>query len=127
MKMVLHTLRKDVRRLWPVVVIALVLLGTLARSDRWRSDTIIGSNEGWLNLLLPLAFACLIALAVLEEPLAGDRHFWLTRPHRWSALLAAKLTFALLFVHVPFLIADGYILVWCVRSSLTLTVFPARS
>ncbi len=110
MKMVLHTLRKDVRRLWPVVVIALVLLGTLARADRWRSDTIIGSNEGWLNLLLPLAFACLIALAVLEEPLAGDRHFWLTRPHRWSALLAAKLTFALLFVHVPFLIADGYIL-----------------
>ena len=70
----------------------------------------VGSTEGWLNLVLPLAWACVIALAVLEEPLAGDRHFWLTRPHRWPALLAAKVIFALLFVHVPFLIADGYIL-----------------
>ncbi len=110
MNLLLHTFRKDVRRLWPAVLVSLALLATLARADRWRSDTLVSSAEGWLNLVMPLAWACLIALAVLEEPLAGDRHFWLTRPHRWPALLAAKLVFALLFVHLPFLIADGYIL-----------------
>jgi len=111
MKLVLHTFRKDVRRLWPAVVVSLALLATLTRTDRWRFDTMVGSTEGWLNLVLPLAWACLIALAVLEEPLAGDRHFWLTRPHRWPEMLAAKLIFALIFVHVPSLIADAYILV----------------
>jgi hypothetical protein len=110
MKSVLHTFRKDFRHLWPAALVSLVLLATLARADRWRSDTMVSSTEGWLNLVLPLAWACVIALAVLEEPLAGDRHFWLTRPHRWPALLTAKVLFALLFVHVPFLIADGYIL-----------------
>src|ERR1017187_9151805 len=108
--MLLHTMRKDVRRLWPAVVVFLALLATLTLADRWRVNSMFGSTEGWLNLVVPLAWACLIALAVLEEPLAGDRHFWLTRPHRRSALLAAKLIFALLFVHVPSLIADAYIL-----------------
>jgi hypothetical protein len=107
--MLLHTMRKDVRRLWPAVVVFLALLTTLTLADRWRVNSMFGSTEGWLNLVVPLAWACLIALAVLEEPLAGDRHFWLTRPHRRSALLAAKLAFALLFVHLPVLIADAYI------------------
>jgi len=110
MKLVLHTFKKDVRRLRPAVVVSLALLAMLASADRWRLDTMVGAAEGWLNLVLPLAWACLIALAVLEEPLAGDRHFWLTRPHRWPALLAAKFIFALLFVHLPSLIADAYIL-----------------
>ena len=110
MKLVLHTFRKDIRRLWPAALVSLVLLATSTRADRWRFDTMIGSTEGWLNLVLPLAWACLIALAVLEEPLSGDRPFWLTRPHRWPALLAAKLIFALIFVHVPSLIADAYML-----------------
>ena len=110
MKMLVHTLRKDVRRLWPAIVVSLALLATLTLADRWRFYSAFGSTEVWLNLVVPLAWACLIALAVLEEPLAGDRHFWLTRPHCWPALLAAKLIFALLFVHVPSLIADAYIL-----------------
>ena len=67
-------------------------------------------TEGWLNLLLPLAWACLAALAVLEEPLVGDRNFWTTRPHRWTALLGAKLAFVVLAIHVPALAADVYVL-----------------
>ena len=110
MHLVLLTLRKDARRLWPAVAVALALLALLARTDRWRADPMIGATEGWLNLLLPMAWACLIALAVLEEPLTGDRHFWLTRPHRWPALLAAKVLFAVLFVHLPAMLADAYIL-----------------
>ena len=109
MNLVLHTFKKDTRHLWPAVAISLALLALLARADRWRADSIIGSSEGWLNLLLPVAWACLVALAVLEEPLSGDRHFWLTRPHCWTTLLCAKLLFALLFVHLPCLLADLYI------------------
>jgi hypothetical protein len=111
MKLVLHTLKKDARRLWPAVIVSLGLLAMLARADRWRADSIVGSTEGWLNLLVPLAWACLLALAVLEEPLTGDRHFWLTRPHRWAGLLSSKLLFALLFVHLPSLLADCYVLI----------------
>lgn len=110
MNLVLHTFRKDVRRLWPAILVSLLLLGVLTRADRWRADSIINPLEGWLNLVLPLAWACVIALAVLQEPLAGDRHFWLTRPHRWPHLLAAKVMFAALFVHVPALLADAYVL-----------------
>lgn len=110
MNLALHTFRKDVRHLWPALLVWLALLGVLTNTDRWRSDTIISPVEGWLNLLVPLAWACLVALAVLEEPLAGDRHFWLTRPYRWSALLGAKAAFAILFLHVPSLLADAYVL-----------------
>jgi hypothetical protein len=110
MKPALHIFKKDTRRLWPGVAISLAVLAMLARADRWRADSMIGSTEGWLNLLLPLAWACLTGLSVLAEPLTGNRHFWLTRPYRRPALLAAKLLFALLFIHVPVLLADWYIL-----------------
>jgi hypothetical protein len=109
MNLVLHIFCKDARRLWPAVAVSLALLVLLAINDRWRGDSIVGTTEGWLNLLLPLAWACLLAFAVLEEPLIGDRHFWLTRPHRWQTLLAAKLLFALAFVHLPSLLAAVYI------------------
>jgi hypothetical protein len=82
----------------------------LSWHDRWRSDVVLGSTEGWLNLLAPLAWACLIGLVVEQEPMVGDRQFWTTRPYRRSVLLAAKLLFVVMFVHVPFLLADVYIL-----------------
>ena len=110
MRLMLHTLKKDARRWWPVAVTTWILLGALADQDRWRADRMASSLEGWLNLLLPLAWACLVAMVVLEEPLVGDRNFWTTRPHRWSALLGAKLAFVLLAIHVPSLLADGFVL-----------------
>jgi len=107
--MILHIFQKDARRLWLPVLLTWALLGTLARADRWRSDWLAGSLEGWLNLLLPLTWACLIAMAVEQEPLAGDRHFWITRPYRRGVLLVSKLLFVALFIQVPLLLADVYI------------------
>src|SRR5262249_3401986 len=66
--------------------------------------------EGWLTLLLSLAWACVVALAVLEEPLVGDRNFWTTRPYHWPSLLGAKLLFALTAIHLPLLAADVFVL-----------------
>jgi hypothetical protein len=108
--MILHVLKKDVRRLWPAIGVSLVVLGSLAWHDRWRSDWIAGATEGYLNVLTPLVWALLLGLVVEQEPIAGDRQFWLTRPYSRGSLLAAKLLFALLFVHAPSLIADCYIL-----------------
>jgi hypothetical protein len=110
MQLVLHIFRKDFRRLWPAVLVTLVLLAALARLDCWRQDWLATSLEGWLNLLLPLAWACLIAMLVQQEPLVGDRHFWITWPYRWQTLVASKALFVLAFVHLPALLADATIL-----------------
>jgi len=107
--MILHILKKDVRHLWGPIALTLVLLAVLAREDRWRMDWMPGLNEGWLNLLLPLAWATLTALVIQEEALTGDRQFWITRPYRRGKLLAAKALFLLLCIHAPAMIADGYI------------------
>jgi hypothetical protein len=106
MRLMLHTLRKDARRLWPAAAVTWLMLAALANADRWRADWMPSPMEGWMNLLLCGAWACLAALAVLEEPLVGDRHFWLTRPHRWPPLLAAKLIFVILAIHLPSFLAD---------------------
>jgi hypothetical protein len=86
------------------------MLAALASADRGRalSDEIFG--EGYLTLLTTMAWACLLALAVLEEPLAGDGNFWTTRPHRWPSLLGAKVLFAALALHLPSFLADMLVL-----------------
>ncbi len=110
MRMMLHVFKKDVRRLSWAVGLTLLLLGTLARQDRWRSDSIPGSMEGWLNVIVPFAWACLLGLVVEQDPLLGDRQFWITRPHSRAMLLGAKLLFAAIFIHVASFAADCYIL-----------------
>jgi hypothetical protein len=110
MRLILHTLKKDARRLWPAAAGTSVMLATLAAVDGWRADWMASPMEGWLTLLLTMAWGMLAALAVLEEPLVGDTHFWTTRPHRWPELLAAKLIFVVLAIHLPSLVADVYVL-----------------
>jgi len=110
MKLVLHIIKKDARHLWPQISVTIAILAALGREDRWRSDWLAGQTEGWLNLLLPLAWAFLIGLAVGQEPIAGDRQFWITRPYRRAGLLAAKLGFAVAFVHAPFFLEQSYVL-----------------
>jgi hypothetical protein len=106
MHAILVIFKKDVRRLWWQIAITLALLAALGHQDSWRADAIPDSLEGWLNLLVPLAWACLIAQVVHEETLVGDREFWMTRPYRWPSLLAAKALFLVLFIHLPLFTAD---------------------
>jgi hypothetical protein len=108
--MIFHILKKDARRLWPAIAVSLAVLASLAWRDRWRADFVPTEVEGYLNLLMPLVWAALLGLAVEQESMADDSQFWLTRPYRPAALLGAKLLFAALFVHLPSLLADGYIL-----------------
>ncbi|MGJ5820617.1 hypothetical protein [Paludibaculum fermentans] len=106
MPMMLHIFLKDARRLWWAVLATWVPLAALSWLDSWRTDWLIDAPEGWLNLLLPLAWACLTAMVVQEEPLADPDHFWITWPYRWPALLGSKVLFVIVFLHVPALVAD---------------------
>jgi len=100
----LHIFKKDVRRLWWGVAIALLIQIAAAWFDA------VDNVAAPLNDLLVVTWAVLLALAVLEDPLVGDRQFWLTRPARWRVLLASKLLFALAVVHVPSFLCDIVVL-----------------
>jgi hypothetical protein len=116
MKRVLHIFRKDVRHLWPSILIVMVLAGMHAVFDvlSWpvynpetnRTNAI----ASLLGILLPLGLWFLIAQLIFQEALPGDRQFWLTRPYRWGNLLAAKVLFVFVFGSIPLFLSDCYIL-----------------
>jgi hypothetical protein len=115
MRQTLHIFKKDVRHLWfEIVVVLFAVAGftfTEARRALWLADP--GTNRiaasTLLVFLLPLAWWMLIARVVHEEPLPGDRQFWLTRPYFWRSLLAAKALFILVSINMPMLAADAVI------------------
>lgn len=72
---------------------------------------ITGMQEpGLIASALPVTWWFLIGRLIHAEALPGNRQFWLTRPYRWTSLLAAKALFILCFVHLPLLLADALII-----------------
>src|SRR4051812_42486304 len=111
MQLVLVIFRKDVRRFWWEILVTLGVLAALTRMDCDRADVVIGPMESLLNMVLPAAWSYLVALAIHEEGLVGDRQFWIAWPYPRPALVLAKALFICLFIHVPSLMADAVILV----------------
>jgi len=115
-KQVLHIFRKDVRHLWPSIAIVMVMAIGHAVFDvlSWPvytpETTRVNAISSLLNMLLPLSLWFLIAQLIFQEALPGDRQFWLTRPYRWTHLLAAKILFVIIFCSVPLFVSDCYIL-----------------
>jgi hypothetical protein len=110
LRFVWHIFRKDARRLWWMIALTLALLARLAHFDSWRNVATPNSEEGWLNILLPLAWSFLIALAILEDPPVGEAPFWATVPCRWPSLLVAKAAFVAVFIHIPYFVACVFIM-----------------
>ena len=116
MKQVLHIFGKDVRHLWPQILVTLglfvsfdvlhILSSPLDIPERQHID----SAAGLVTFVLTLAIWYLVVLAVQQEPLPGDRQFWLTKPYSRLQLLAAKVLFVVLFVNVPLVCSDFLIL-----------------
>jgi hypothetical protein len=105
MRQTLHILAKDVRRQRidiALLVAILVLFSSAATSESTRRAV----DSAVLDILIFAACALVVARVVQAEPIPGDRQFWITRPYRWKALLAAKLLFIVLVVHVPIAIAQ---------------------
>jgi hypothetical protein len=87
--------RKDVRHLWAEALVFPALLALAAWLDPVNVDY-------KLQMVLPAACWYIIVRVIHQEPLPGDRQYWLTRPYTWRDLFAAKVLFLALFVSLPF-------------------------
>jgi hypothetical protein len=104
-RQLVHVLIKDIRGHLPEIGVVLLLniAVTLQLTQSWTesfesTETPLG---GAAQLLLVLAWCVLIGRVVLDDGLAARAPQWLTRPCSRSVLLAAKVAFVLLVVHVP--------------------------
>lgn len=92
MRQALHIFKKDVRFLRGEIALVLILTALL----------LLGNNE----LLVILAGNYAIARLIHAEAIPGHNQFWITRPYRWKSLLGAKVLFILIFVNLPFFVAQ---------------------
>lgn len=110
MKQALHILRKDLRHLWPFIAAMLVSVAATALLYPRSWGEFGGYPNRFLGMalrpdlvivLVPLVAWLLVTRILQEEPLVGDRHFWLTRPYQWQQLLLARVLFYLLVIVAP--------------------------
>ena len=102
-----HLLKKDLRRLWPLLSFTygiLLLQGFLALQDPLTEEEFIRFNPH--SLLLIAAVMGVVGMVVQQEPLVGTTAFWLTRPIRRSSLVLEKVAFLLAFVVALPILAD---------------------
>lgn len=111
----LHIFRKDLTHLWPETLFVLALFAgfAFAAPSAWEGSqyavyATIASTL--LKVLMPLSWLILIARAIQDESLVGDRQFWTSRPYHWAKLLAAKALFIFVWVYIPFLVMQMYLL-----------------
>lgn len=125
MKQIWNIFKKDVRHYWREIVVSIALLAAFARYDvrSWANDGVTGYAydagsfffdsrflSGLVDVLLPISWAFVIVRVIQGESLVGDRQFWVTRPYEWKKLLAAKILFILVFINLPLLSTDVFLL-----------------
>ena len=117
MRLIFHILKKDASHLWPHALAFAALLATLACSDivyGLRVDALSSVDSFFYGPLayiaLPLACWNLVIALIHGEGPVGDRQYWLTRPYRWTDLVAAKAMFIVVFVNLPVFLCQCAIL-----------------
>jgi hypothetical protein len=107
-----HIFKKDLRRLWPFLIVLLTYaalqsillvadrqsasLSALDWTSRLRSSDLAGTGGLWILTALIIVFL------IHEDPPSGKSAFWLTRPIPLASLMAAKAGFIFFFlVAVP--------------------------
>jgi hypothetical protein len=116
MSQVLHIFKKDARHLWPEILASLVLTGIFAKiyphiwAPGFRTSGLPDILPAVVVVLIPISWWVMLTRLVHDEPLVGDRQFWVTRPYQWQQLLAAKLLFLAVFLYLPLLIAQSVLL-----------------
>ena len=98
---------KDVRHLWPQVLVFLAIAALAV-----VTDPALHTNrfEGWVRILEPAACWVLIVAVIHEERLIGHEQYWLTRPYTWKNLVAAKALFLMVLVSLPLFVCQCVIL-----------------
>jgi hypothetical protein len=118
MNQILHIFKKDTRRFWLEILVASVIefayIGLLP--GRWK----VYHNQsqfirmqmylGYLSVLVPVGWWLLTVRVAHAETLVGDEQFWITRPYEWKKLLAAKVLFVVVWIGVPYLLAQSWLL-----------------
>src|SRR5215813_25342 len=110
MKQIIHILKKDLRRFWLEIAVALMLLALythLAPGEWSLPENPAGNNTwqyngpGFLLFFVMLVWIVIMVRVMHEESPTGDRQFWITRPYEWHKLMAAKALFILVVINLP--------------------------
>jgi len=111
MKMALHILLKDLRRMRAEIPLYMLTCATWAFTkthpiaSEWLHDRL-----QYIPVVLFGLWGLITIRMVQGESLVGDREFWITRPYRWSYLMAEKFFALIVCLNVPLLVAQVYIL-----------------
>lgn len=113
---VFHIFRKDIRHRWREIALSFAIIVAFAWHEATR-PMIPAYMSGGFSFLWPMlpplmvvSWILLILRSSYAECPVGDRQFWVTRPYEWRQLLAAKLLFVVVFVNVPLLILQVFLL-----------------
>ena len=104
MRLIWHSIKKDIRRVaWGLVIWALTGGCLIAYKQLDVAQHSIWDNLGIVSLFTHTALVfALIAAIVQEDGLTGDNEFWRTRPISGARLLAAKVGLIVpVFVIIP--------------------------
>jgi hypothetical protein len=99
---------KDLRHRWPCIVflwLVIVLRAVIDVLLPQHPPLFFLPNSIFAFLTNSLCFL-IAALAVQNDPIIGDRQFWMTRPISCKDLLAGKILFLICAIHVPVFIAQ---------------------
>ena len=107
--MIWHICKKDLRLLWPWVLLLTALQAALHAFvfalGPFPKERLVASENSFKAGLL-IAIATMIALVVQQDGIPGLTLDWLVRPIRRSHLFLAKLLFLVLAILLPIAIAD---------------------
>jgi len=118
MRLILHILKKDMRRHWLEILISLVLLGFFVWvTVQGPNHRFVGNRFPWFQLTentippLMIFFWIFLTVRVVQgETLVGDRQWWVTKPYEWWTLLAAKELFLVVCFGVPLFFVQLYLM-----------------
>lgn len=98
-------LRKDVRLLWPLAALSVLLQCVLGIVQHHSTPFDFGHGRMALQVLVTLALivsmVLVIVLVVQQDPIPGTTQDWVVRPIRRRDLLLAKLLTVALLIHGP--------------------------
>lgn len=112
----IHIFRKDLLHLWPETLVVLLLFVAFcwAAPSGWSGSQYVGVAAllaAFLKFfLMPVSWLVVISRLIHDEPLVGDRQFWTSRPYHWAKLLAAKAIYLGVFLYLPFLLMQVFLL-----------------
>ena len=115
MNQTINILRKDARQLLLPLLALLAILALITKLEpgTWTQRDflpIIGQQSGVLEVLFAINWGILVIRLVQAERMVGLNQFWTTRPYEWPKLMAAKALFLLMFLYLPLLLAQIFLL-----------------